>query len=256
VPIKSPKKEVSPTQKYTQKYSRCQGRCGCVRPPTHFCLSQAQARQLQGAQATQEACPPPTATTLPGRLQQLSSGAPASQSVSTRARRFTMALRKEQYARRGSGGNLGTGELTSVKAPLLGQRAPVEPNLRKVRGSSCVRVVCGGLTRCSWRDCPLRVVAVVSVQELGRLCPLFLLIFVEVAALGLPIAILPIITTTEFARTRYFPDPVPIGSEIEAGSSSPPLPQRSTASTAPASVVVPTDHVRVLLQALGSCTMG
>ena len=36
--------------------------------------------------------------------------------------------------------------------------------------------------------------------ELRGLCPLFLLIFVEVAALGLPIAILPIITTTEFAQ--------------------------------------------------------
>lgn len=39
--------------------------------------------------------------------------------------------------------------------------------------------------------------------ELRGLCPLFLLIFVEVAALGLPIAILPIITTTEFAQTQY-----------------------------------------------------
>jgi DHA1 family tetracycline resistance protein-like MFS transporter len=39
--------------------------------------------------------------------------------------------------------------------------------------------------------------------ELKGLCPLFLLIFVEVAALGLPIAILPIITTTEFAQSQY-----------------------------------------------------
>ena len=39
--------------------------------------------------------------------------------------------------------------------------------------------------------------------ELRGLCPLFLLIFVEVAALGLPIAILPIITTTEFAQSQY-----------------------------------------------------
>ena len=39
--------------------------------------------------------------------------------------------------------------------------------------------------------------------ELRSLCPLFILIFVEVGALGLPIAILPIITTTEFAQIQY-----------------------------------------------------
>lgn len=39
--------------------------------------------------------------------------------------------------------------------------------------------------------------------ELRGLGPLFLLIFVEVAAIGLPVAILPIITTTAFAQSRY-----------------------------------------------------
>ena len=55
------------------------------------------------------------------------------------------------------------------------------------------------------------------MQELCRLCPLFLLIFVEVAALGLPIAILPIITTTEFARTRY----LPVEADLPPGSNMP-----------------------------------
>eukprot|EP01051_Picozoa_sp_SAG22_P008816 SAG22_NODE_694_length_7847_cov_4.425787_6_plen_305_part_01 len=40
-------------------------------------------------------------------------------------------------------------------------------------------------------------------EEICGLCPLLVLIFVEVAALGLPVAILPIITTTEFAIARY-----------------------------------------------------
>jgi hypothetical protein len=53
--------------------------------------------------------------------------------------------------------------------------------------------------------------------ELCTLCPLLLLIFVEVAALGLPVALLPIITTTEFARTQFRPEPAtPPGSDLGA----------------------------------------
>eukprot|EP01043_Picozoa_sp_COSAG02_P068511 COSAG02_NODE_11406_length_1730_cov_1.309013_2_plen_325_part_01 len=67
----------------------------------------------------------------------------------------------------------------------------------KARRLSNNRVELGG------KDDPASGVNSDLCTELRGLCPLFLLIFVEVAALGLPIAILPIITATEFAQSQY-----------------------------------------------------
>ena len=92
-------------------------------------------------------------------------------------------MRPEQYRRKGPGGE---------REPLLGGG---EPSLGKGRRLSKGRIELGA-AGANGVSPNLR-------KELGSLCPLFVLIFVEVGALGLPIAVLPIITTTEFAQQQY-----------------------------------------------------